>query len=252
MARRLREIRDGEIDSQVFCEGERIVAELFESGLKPTAIYSSEKLAKTAAMLSKRGKNPIPHYKLDASVMDFCSDLATPPGIIATAALPKSVSFEGADYQGGFVLVLDDVQLPQNVGALIRSAEAAGVERVLLTGASANPWGPKAVRGSVGSVFRVPVHRMTRLSDIIALLKKNNVKVMAATQNGDKNYFDEDWRGRAALVVGSEGRGFRPEDLKLMDRTVTIPMAGKVESLNAGIAAAVCLFEAARQRNHGS
>jgi TrmH family RNA methyltransferase len=148
--------------------------------------------------------------------------------------------------------VIHNVQLPQNVGALIRTAEGAGVSDIYMTGSSADAWGPKALRGSSGSAFRVPIRKVAALAEALSELKTQGVRSVAATQNGKTAYDKVDWKQPSAVVMGSEGSGFSVEELALFDETLRIPMKGRVESLNVGSAAAVCLFEAARQRQYES
>jgi tRNA G18 (ribose-2'-O)-methylase SpoU len=148
----------------------------------------------------------------------------------------------------GCFLILIGAQLPQNVGAMLRTAEGAGVVEVWICEATTDPFGPKAVRGSSGSCFRVPVRVGMRLDQALERLQSAGITPVAATQNGTIDYDRFDWRKPAALVLGAEGTGFSTEQEALFTTKLRIPMAGKIESLNVATAAAVCLFEAARQR----
>jgi TrmH family RNA methyltransferase len=215
-------------------------------------IYSSNECLEEAKKLAASRKDlPIALRVLPETVMSYCSDLSTPPGIIALAKPARPILPLSSV---PLVLVLHGVQLPQNVGAMLRTAEGAGVTEVLVTRSTADPYGPKALRGSAGSAFRVPIGEPSQFSDVLSNLRKRYEKIncLAATQNGKVSYDKVHWDGPSALIVGSEGAGFKEVELEQIDQTISIPMKGNVESLNVGIAAAVCLFEAARQRQHGS
>ena len=246
----LRKVRDGKDRAMVFCEGEKLVTELFQSDWRPRSIFCTNKTLPFAEKLIPKSPS-IPITVLSEDVMAFCSDLSSPQGLIALAKPPERPSTPRESPGATLGLVIHGVQLPQNVGALLRTAEAAGVTDVLLSSTSADPWGPKALRGSSGSAFRVRIDRVPMLMDIRTQLKRRGMMMLAASQNGRMHYDEVDWRKPVALVVGSEGAGFSSEELTMFDQTIKIPMQGRVESLNVATAAAVCLFEAARQRRHG-
>jgi len=146
------------------------------------------------------------------------------------------------------VVCADRVQDPGNTGAIIRAAEAAGATGVITTAGSADPFGWKALRGSMGSAFRLPHLRGLSIDQALCALEKGGVAVLAAAKDGERRYDEADLRGPVALVVGSEGRGLPPAVLERAAARLRVPLAGPVESLNVGVAAALVLFEAARQR----
>ena len=246
--RLLRHVRDGADRSRVFVEGGKSIREMIASGWVPAAIYCRPDTLSEATGL--RVPHPsIPLVTLSADVMRFVSDLSTPPGLIAIAKRRRSP--EPNPGAARLDLVLQGVQLPQNVGSLIRLAEAAGVAQVWVTQGTADPWGPKAVRGSAGSVFRVPVRAGLSLAETAKQLAAAGVALVGASARGSVDYDAFDWRAPAALAVGAEGSGFAPEDERNFSALIRIPMRGRAESLNVAAAAAVCLFEADRQRRAG-
>jgi TrmH family RNA methyltransferase len=243
----LRTVRDGREAQQVFCEGAKLVAEALASSWKVTGLYCVPSQKAAAQALLKSSRRVVAVTVLTESVMAFCSDLDTPPGIIALATRPASSV--AADASGSTLdLVLHGVQLPQNVGAILRVAEAAGVQRVWSTKASADFYGPKALRSAAGSAFRLSLFRTKTLADALVDARQNKRAILAASQHGSIPYDEWDWAKPAVLLLGSEGQGFSSEDLALATQTISIPMEGRVESLNVGMTAAICLFEAARQR----
>lgn len=246
MIRHLRKVRDGEDHERVFCEGFRLVEELLKSGWPVQEAYATPETEDRArALLHKHGSPTAPLRLLSESVMAFVSSVETPPGLIAVAKKKRTPSTSPA---APLIVVLHGLQLPQNVGALLRSAEAAGASEVWTTRSTADPFNPKALRGSSGSAFRLPIFAYTSLADVARDLKTRGVLLVAAHQDGAVPYDRVDWCAPTALAVGSEGAGFAGSDASLFDLTIRIPMAGAVESLNVANAASVCLFEAARQR----
>jgi TrmH family RNA methyltransferase len=146
------------------------------------------------------------------------------------------------------VLVAVGIQNPGNVGALLRAAEAAGATGAYLAFGCADPFSWKALRGSMGSAFRLPHLRRVGARDVLERLAGRGLATIAATSSGEKRYDEVDLTRPVALVVGSEGAGLDEELLGAVSARVAIPMAGGVESLNVAVAAGILLFEAARQR----
>jgi 23S rRNA (guanosine2251-2'-O)-methyltransferase len=164
---------------------------------------------------------------------------ATPEDVVA-----RAVARPGA----GFLLVLDGIQDPQNLGAIVRSAEAAAVDGVILPKDRAAGMSPSAVRASAGAAEHLPVARVTNLAAFLDLVRSEGLWVVGADAAQGRDLFASDLTGPLALVVGGEDRGLRPLTKSRCDLVVRIPLRGRVASLNASAAAAVCLFEVARQR----
>ncbi|MFB3816943.1 MAG: 23S rRNA (guanosine(2251)-2'-O)-methyltransferase RlmB [Candidatus Methylomirabilales bacterium] len=147
-----------------------------------------------------------------------------------------------------FLVVLDGIQDPQNLGAILRTAEAAGVQAVALPRDRAAAVTAAAARASAGAAEHLRVARVTNLATFLAALKERGVWVVGADPDGERDLYRADLTGPLAVVIGSEGRGLRPLTKSRCDFLVRIPLGGRVASLNAAAAAAVCLFEAVRQR----
>lgn len=245
--RYIRKVRDGEDHERVFCEGIHLVEELLASHWPVQDVFCLPEMRdEVRRVLARRGSGETTVRTLAPHVMSFVSDLDTPPGVISIGRKrpPKSLPSKTAP----LVLVLSAVQNPQNVGAVLRTAEAAGVSEVWTTRSTADPFRPKALRASSGSAFRIPVISANALAEVASQLSSRNVALIGAVQDGKVDYDRRDWTRPSALVMGSEGGGFTREETALFAETVRIPMSGAVESLNVGSAAAICLFEAARQR----
>ncbi len=174
-------------------------------------------------------------YIVKEHVMDALGDLKTSQGVTAVAKIPfcKPV-------QGGFILALDDVSDPQNVGTMIRTADAAGCSAVVLSDDSADYLSPKAVRASMGSIFHIPVY-YSFLPEYLSGLKDYGYRIACADMGGDSNY-EYDWK-KTCLVIGNESRGISQNVMALSTDKISIQMYGKAESLNAAVAAAILIYK---------
>jgi 23S rRNA (guanosine2251-2'-O)-methyltransferase len=153
------------------------------------------------------------------------------------------------DAEDALVVALDQVQDPHNLGAVCRAAEVAGAAGVVIPERRAASVTAAACKASAGAVEHLPVARIRNLADWLAEAKERGAWAYGASAEAERRYTDVDWSGRAVLVLGSEGSGLRRRVAESCDELVSIPLAGKVGSLNASVAAAVILFEARRQRD---
>jgi 23S rRNA (guanosine2251-2'-O)-methyltransferase len=147
-----------------------------------------------------------------------------------------------------FVLMVDGVEDPQNLGAILRSAEGAGVHGVIVRERRSAPISGVVMKASAGAAAHIPIARVPGLPPVVERLIEKGIWVVAADQNGKESMFEADLTGPIAIVVGGEGKGVSPLILKRCDRTVRLPMKGKVESLNVAASASIILFEILRQR----
>lgn len=150
-----------------------------------------------------------------------------------------------------FILLLDEIEDPHNLGAILRSADAAGVHGVVIPKNRAAEVNATVLKVSAGAADHVPTVKVTNINDTIRNLKEANVWVVGTDMEATKNFYDYDYRQPVALVIGNEGKGLRRLVRENCDELVKIPMAGKMSSLNASVAAALLLFEVTRQRNWG-
>ncbi len=193
-------------------------------------------------------------YALAADLMAELGEKdEAPPELIAVAAIPPDDPGRIPAGNNLLAVALDRPAFPGNVGSIIRSADALGASGVITCGHSADPYDPKSVRASTGSLFALPVARMRSPDDVavwIAKLRADGLPVViaGADEHGDADVFSLDLTGPVLLVIGSEATGMSSAWRDLCDVTVSIPMAGSASSLNAANAATVILYEAARQR----
>jgi RNA methyltransferase, TrmH family len=176
------------------------------------------------------------------------SPVRSPSGIVAIVRREPIDAEEICRQENGFVLIAVDVQDPGNIGSLIRAAEAGGITGVLVCGASASPFSWKAVRGSMGSILRLPVAAGLTVAVAVSCIRTHGGRVVAAVPRDGRDPDTVSWRGRIALLIGGEGSGLTDADVRRADELVTIPMAKPVESLNVGVAGAILVYAARRQR----
>lgn len=149
------------------------------------------------------------------------------------------------------VMVLESVEKPGNLGAVLRSADAAGADAVIVCDPLTDIWNPNLIRSSVGAVFSVPVAVCTS-ADAIAFLKERGIRILTAQLQDSEWYYDTDMTGAAALVMGTESTGLTQAWRDSADAHIKIPMLGRLDSLNVSVSAAVLLYEAVRQRKGGN
>lgn len=183
--------------------------------------------------------------------MDAVSPVRSSSVIVGARRQTRGRPRHPFDSPAALVVVLCDVQDPGNVGAIVRVAEGAGASGVIVAGQSADPDGWKALRGSMGSALRLPIHHVAEVRDAVAAAATHHgAQVVATVPHGGALLFHAQLAGPTALLIGGEGAGLSPDIIERADVRVTIPMTAPVESLNAAVAAAVLLNEARRQRTH--
>lgn len=191
-------------------------------------------------------------YLLSDGVFSSISQTKSPQGCMAVVECSHAGLEDVLESAGRTMyLVLDAIQDPGNMGTIIRSAEAAGVTAVVISGDSCDPYNPKCVRATMGAIFRVPlvVCSGSSLADAVSAIKNTGVIVYGAHLNGDGLY-DINFPDKVAFLIGNEGNGLSDEVSASADRLLRIPMEGRVESLNAGVSAAILSYEVMRQRKY--
>ncbi len=237
--RRLQSDRRARLREGLFvAEGERWLRDVIASGVTPQAIYVRDSAELRLTPLLSQFACPI--TTVTEAVMRAMSDVSTPPGVLLVMAKPTLPFPEHST----FLLVLDAVQTPGNLGTMLRTASAAGVEGVILAPGCVDPFNPKVVRGTMGALLRLPL--LSAEWDTIAT-QLDGMDVLIASSESELIYADWDWEKRTAIVIGNEANGPSAAAWAL-GRGVQIPMANQTESLNAAMAAGILMFEGARQR----
>ncbi|MFZ1035126.1 MAG: RNA methyltransferase [Candidatus Acidiferrales bacterium] len=250
-------------------EGRKLVEDSLRSGLEAVALLVSESGERElehilrAASESVAGIPRARVLRTTDKLFESVSGTETPQGVAALFRQPVwqfedvlrgAASGDGAFRAGApLLVVMAAVQDPGNVGTVVRSAEAFGATGVVTTRGSADPWSPKAIRASAGSALRLPLLRGMAIPVLLAQLRVAEVRIVAASSRvmadgGELAGAEADLRDAVAIFIGNEGSGLLPEVEHAADARISIPIAESVESLNAGIAASIVLYEAARQR----
>jgi len=247
-----RALAHGRADDGLLLEGTRLVEDALASGARVrTAAVSLALLSRTGGADRLVGALEASGARVVAvppTVMAAMSPAHTPSGLVAiaeAAPVPIDAALAGSP---PLALILDSLQDPGNVGAVIRAADAAGATGVVACGATADPFGWKALRGAMGSTFRLPVATGADTASVVATARTHGLRVVAATPRGGTPLYDADLTSPVAILMGGEGAGLAAGTAGLADEHVTIPMRPPVESLNVAVSAALILYEARRQR----
>ena len=209
------------------------------------------------ALLSDNGKHIIKQVKQGTSltvvsdaVFKSVSETITPQGILAEVEMPKHRLLEENFLEIAYektgkikLLILEDTADPGNLGTIMRTAEAAGVTGVIMGKGTVDIFNPKVVRSTMGSIFRLPFSYVDDLKAVILGLKRDGISFYATHLKGKESYRDISYSDKAGILIGNEARGLSDEIANLADTYVIIPMQGKVESLNAAVAAALMMYE---------
>jgi len=226
-------------------EGVRLVEEAAKRDRRlEIALYDDSLNTRGHSLVERLRSRGVEVEQISQSLMKALSETETPQGILAVlefADLPIPNS-------PNFLLIPDQIRDPGNLGTLLRSAAATGVQAVLIPPETTDPFAPKVVRSGMGAHFQTPIHSMT-WDDIQRISKSANLKVYLADMEG-QSCWETDLRQPLALIIGGEAQGASEEARELATRRISIPMSGDIESLNAGVAGSVLMFEVVRQRSH--
>lgn len=228
---------------QTLLDGAHLLRAYLDAGRQPQHILLNAAASlddEIAALLERL--DDVPVTQLDDRLFAELSELKTPTGILALIGITQP-SKTPAD--GRFALLLEDIQDPGNLGSMLRSAAAAGCDAVFLSSGCADAWSPKVLRAAMGGHFALSIHEQ---QDLPGVAHAFCGALLATSLQATRSLYDCDLSGNVAFMIGNEGAGLSDELLSLATQKITIPMPGKVESLNAAAATAVCLFEAVRQR----
>ena len=253
LLRRARAVRDGKVKESIFVEGLRLCEEALSSGLKIEAAIYSEEIARkerAAELIERLEATSEKSASVSEKLLESISYTKTPQGIVVLAVRPMLAKdeFKARQSASPLLVVMHGINNPVNVGAIIRTAEAAGVTGIIATAGTVDPFSPKALRGAMGSAFRLPIWTGANYSEVVSWCVRRDVRTICADIEGERSFTEIDWVGPSALIVGPESTGLSSNEIASADEAVRIPMEGSVESLNVAVATAVVLYEAHRQR----
>ena len=222
-------------------EGENLLQEALQEGVLIHTLLAREGYTGIPTELEEKC------FYIEEKLYDRLAQTDTSQGVMAIVKKPQ---FSQADFvektaEGNFV-VLDRLQDPGNIGTIIRTADAAGYTLIAVMKGTADIFSPKVVRAAAGSLFRVPVVFINDNDELVSFIKAAGGKLVATCFDTDRYYYDEDLTKGIALIIGNEGNGISRDLIDRADIKIKIPMRGKIESLNAAVAAAVLMYESVR------
>jgi TrmH family RNA methyltransferase len=253
LVKHARAVRDGRVRELIFVEGIRLCEEAVNASLAIQDVICSEKLAG-----DERGVRLLDDLKsvsrqttfVSPSVFASISDTKTPQGILALASRPetdRSALIRNA-LEAPLIVIMHRINNPSNAGAILRASEAAGTSAAILTEGTTDIFSPKALRGAMGSSFRLPLWTGARFQEALDWCVEHRIHTVCADLRAERTHTEINWVRPSALILGAEATGLTTAEMLAADEAMRIPMREPVESLNVAVAAAIVLYEAARQR----
>ena len=243
--KKLKEKKYRDLKNQFVVEGIKMVAEAIQESADISCIIVCEDCVNDGS-IDKKILYEIAKYKcvyVAEKVFDTITDVTNPQGILAI--INHHNKEKSIDYNADFILVLDGIQDPGNLGTILRTADSANLKQIVVSKETADCFNSKVVRSTMGGIFRVNVIRTENLSETLKQIQKHGFEIVVTSLDTDKSVYDIDYK-KKAVVIGNEANGVSKEIIDLADRKVKIPMLGKTESLNAGVAAGIMVYEYVR------
>ena len=229
-------------------EGARIFRDTMETAPEYIdSIYVSESFSKDTAFMEQEEQLKAldlnrKTFFLKDSVFNSISQTVTPQGILCIARKPEYTEEDILDKGEACLLLLENIQDPGNLGTMVRTAEAAGITGIVMSRGCADIFSPKVVRSTMGSIFRVPFLYSGDFYQCLDMIRQRNIDIYAAYLHGGSDYRKVEFGEKYAIMIGNEGNGLTEEAVEKADYRVFIPMKGKIESLNAAVAAAILMY----------
>lgn len=231
-------------------EGQREIEHCIACGYEMVEMFTVDSLRFTVFGLQFTGDYPV--TTISRQVYEKMAYRGSTEGIIAVAKVKdhnlSSVNRHLSTVNNPLVIVLESVEKPGNLGAVLRTAEAAGVDAVIVCDPLTDLYNPNLIRASIGGVFSVPV-AVCNSKECIAFLKEHKIRILTAQLQDSYDYYDYDMQGATAIVMGTESTGLTPQWREAADAHIRIPMLGRLDSLNVSVSAAILMYEAVRQRH---
>lgn len=250
----IKEYLDNEAEDRL--EGRNPVLEALKSGrtINKIIMAKGEREGSIKQILALAREKKIVIQEVDRQRLDSISTTHAHQGVIAFVSMKDYVEVEDilkiAEEKGEapFIILLDEITDPNNLGSILRTADAVGAHGVIIPKRRAVGLTPAVSKASAGAVEYIPVARVTNIAQTIEALKKKNIWIIGTDMSGSKAFYEQDLKGAVALVVGSEGQGIGKHIQEKCDFIVNIPMLGKISSLNAAVAGAIVMYEIMKQR----
>lgn len=236
-------------ESLFLAEGLQAVGEAVQAQAPPECIICDRRgMGLLDAMSGTLRARSIPVFEASGEVMETLTSTVTPQGLVAVCPMLHVSLEELLLMEPSILLLADRVRDPGNLGNMIRIADAAGADGIVVCPESADPYNPKTVRSTAGSIFHLPIALCEDAASAIVRLKEEGFAVYAADARTGRIFWEVEWAPRTALVMGNEAWGVAREEREIADGLVHIPIAGRAESLNVSVAAALLLYEILRKR----
>ena len=246
-ARKLARRSEREARRAALVDSPLALEEAIASGARVLDLFVSDEFDGRSHFLALAAEHHVVPVSVPGRVLGALADTSTPQGVVAVVETP-AVSLEEALEGSSLVLVMLGVSDPGNAGTLVRSAVAAGADAVVFARGAVDPFHPKTLRASGGSLWRIPIATAVDVSRCIQVLEESDLAMIGADARAATALWEADLRRPLALVLGSESRGLSAEIASHVSETYSIPMPGPAESLNIAVAGSIFLFECARQR----
>lgn len=250
-----RKVRDGKAADEIFVEGLRLCEEALRSATEINAAFVSSSFGtdvREAELVKALDVKRVAVYEIDDELVQSIADTKNSQGIIFICrrpdASPTRFTREFSEKSGDLAIFLNRINNPANLGAILRTVEAAGAAGAIVSSNSADAFSPKSLRASMGSALRLNIWENAAFDDVISWAGKQGLKTTAADIGAKRDYTDIDWELPRLLVFGSEANGLSGEELAKIMELIKIPMDNNVESLNLAVSCGIVLFEAKRQR----
>jgi TrmH family RNA methyltransferase len=247
-AAKLKQKKYRDTEDKFLIEGLRFVEEAINEGAVQYILYSPKIFSING--YEKVIESGVEKYEVSEEVLNSLCDTENPQGIAAVAS-KLTVDIDhiiNKDSINTFIVIADGVQDPGNFGTIIRTADAAGADAVVAVKGTVDMYNSKTLRATMGSIFHIPVIYYEDFEELAGKLRERGCRIFASTPSTDKYLYDCDFTGNCAVVIGNEANGIPDLHMALSTDRVKIPMAGRAESLNAGAAGAILIYEVLRQR----
>ena len=243
--KKLKEKKYRDQNHQFIVEGIKMVAEAIEEKANINTIVVCEDCVNDGS-IDKKLLYEIAKYNciyVSEKVFNLVTDVTNPQGILAI--INQNNQNNEIDYNADFIVVLDGIQDPGNLGTILRTVDSANLKQLIVSNETADCYNPKVVRSTMGGIFRVNVVRKNNLIESLKQLKQNGFEIVVTSLETDNSIYDISYN-KKVVVIGNEANGVSKDVLNIADKQVNIPMLGKTESLNAGVAAGIMIYEYVR------
>lgn len=238
-----------EENRQFMIEGVRFVEEALMADIHIVYCLYSKTLSghRVEVLLKSLNDRKIDVYTIEDGLMENICETSTPQGIVAVVE-KKDCNMSEIINNSSFIIAIDRIQDPGNLGTIIRTAHAAGADGIILSEGTVDLFSPKVLRSTMGSIFHIPVVCNSDIVEDLDKLKNEGFCIYAASLNSSAPYYQEDYRNKTVIVIGNEANGIDSSIMIHTDRLIKIPMPGKAESLNVAVAAGILMFEIVKHR----